>query len=235
MKRIVGLFIMLCTCLPAFCIFGGSKTLKIAATPDDAKIHVDGSYLGDGIVTVKKPKKDDFIVLKIEKEGYIPVETKIYGNDDRKAISYTLREDPLEKLTIPSDLVNKYFTLAISKNLYTYDESSQTINAQRAWKMLHQILLNYFDEIQTSDMSSGFIQTPWNYSKMIEAEKVIRSRVSVREISSEKDLIFQVKIDTEISSLRGYKNSDNYREIDRIPKDLEPLISELQSRLTGKY
>ena len=207
-----------------------AKEVKITVIPSDAKIYIDGNYAADGITTATLKKKDGFIVVKFEREGYVTLETKIFTTDKRKAVSYTMRRDAFFDVSVASGLVNKYFSVKISKDLYTVDESGKR-NTELAWKMIHQVILNYFDEIQTTDMASGFIQTPWLYKSFPEADKQIRTRVSVKESNLGGDLTFQIKISSEVAPLIASQRDESFQEIDRIVKDLEPMISEFQARL----
>ena len=221
---------MLCCTLFAATICLAAKEVKITVIPSDAKIYIDGNYAADGITTATLKKKDGFIVVKFEREGYVTLETKIFTTDKRKAVSYTMRRDAFFDVSVASGLVNKYFSVKISKDLYTGDESGKR-NTELAWKMIHQVILNYFDEIQTTDMASGFIQTPWLYKSFPEADKQIRTRVSVKESNLGGDLTFQIKISSEVAPLIASQRDESFQEIDRIVKDLEPMISEFQARL----
>ena len=60
-----------------------------------------------------------------------------------------------------SGVVNKFFTIDLDSLYYQID--GDKVNASAAWKLLHQILLNYFDEIATTDIYGGYLQTPWQY------------------------------------------------------------------------
>lgn len=225
MKRILLLCISI---LPLLMI--EARDVKVTVTPSTAKIYVDGNYVGDGVITANVKKKDGFIVIKSEQEGYITLETKIYYSDKRKAVSYTLRRDAFYDVTVASGLVNKYFTVKVSKDLYTVDENGKR-NSELAWKMIHQVILNYFDEIQTTDVASGFIQTPWQYKSFSEIEKTIRTRISVKESNLGGDLTFQIKVSSEAAPLIGMNQEESYREINRVVKEFEPIISEFQARL----
>lgn len=223
--------IVLCT----FCGFlsvAYAKDVKISVTPSDAKIYIDGNYAGDGVVTASVKKKDGFIVVKCEKQGYVTVETKIFFTDKRSAVSYTMRRDAFLDVSSPSGLVNKYFTVTVSKDLYT-ENPDGTKNTELAWKMIHQVILNYFDEIQTTDQASGFVQTPWLYKTFPEADKQMRTRVSVKESNLGGDLTFQIKVDSEVAPLLASQRDESFQKIDRIAKDLETVISEFQARLGG--
>jgi len=226
MKKIL----LLCCTLFAVSVCLAAKEVKITVIPSDAKIYIDGNYAADGITTATLKKKDGFLVVKFEREGYVTLETKIFATDKRKAISYTMRRDAFFDVSVASGLVNRYFSVKISKDLYTVDENGKR-NTELAWKMIHQVILNYFDEIQTTDMASGFIQTPWLYKSFPEADKQIRTRVSVKESNLGGDLTFQIKISSEVAPLIASQRDESFQEIDRIVKDLEPMISEFQARL----
>ena len=45
------------------------------------------------------------------------------------------------------------------------------------------------------------------------------------------DLTFQIKISSEVAPLIASQRDESFQEIDRIVKDLEPMISEFQARL----
>ena len=226
MRKILLLLMTLCLSL----FYAGAKDVKISVTPSDAKIYLDGNYVGDGITTASLKKKDGFVVVKFEKEGYVPLEVKIFATDKRNAVSYTLRRDAFYDVSVASGLVNKYFTVTVSKDLYTVDENGKR-NTELAWKMIHQIILNYFDEIQTTDIASGFVQTPWQYKSFPDADKQMRTRVSVKESNLGGDLTFQIKVSSEVAPLLAAQRDESFQEIDRIAKDLEPIISEFQARL----
>lgn len=207
-----------------------AREVKVSVTPSDAKIYVDGNYYADGVATVNVSKKSGFVVIKLESPGYVTMETKIYASDKRKAISYTLRRDGFFDVSVASGLVNKYFNVKVSKDLYKIDENGN-MDLSLAWKMIHQVILNYFDEIQTTDVASGFVQTPWRYATFPEAEKQVRTRVSVKQNAFGDELSFQIKVSSEAGSMYASRRDESFQEIDRILKELEPIISEFQTRL----
>ena len=94
------------------------RTLKISVVPSDAQISVDGNYIGDGVVEVTLDKSD-FIAIKLEKEGYLTQENKFYRSDKRNAISYTMRPDRFYEASVPSGLVNRFFSVSVSPDFYS--------------------------------------------------------------------------------------------------------------------
>jgi hypothetical protein len=210
-----------------------AKEYKVAVTPSNAKIYVDGNYYADGVATINLKSKTGFVVVKMECPGYITTEAKIYAGDKRNAISYTLRRDGFFDVSVASGLVNKYFNVKVSKDLYKIGEDGK-IDVSLAWKMIHKVILNYFDEIQTTDIASGFVQTPWKYTTFPDAEKQVRTRVSVKQNSFGDELSFQIKVSSEAGSVYASRRDESFQEIDRILKELEPIISEFQTRLGDK-
>lgn len=130
------------------------------------------------------------------------------------------------KMVFPQDsatsgLVNKFITVILDPKYYTVE--GDKVDVKPAWKLLHQILLNYFEEIETTDVYGGFLQTPWNYKSFNLSEKQIRTRVTVRDITTPERVAFQIKISSEVAGSMAARHGE-FTEIDRIPKELEPMI-----------
>lgn len=211
-------------------LYAKSRIIKVNAEPAEAAIYIDNVFTGNGFAEFTAPKKKNTVIMiRIEAEGYRTVNSRFYGGDKREALSFKLIPDGFILGTVASGVVNKYFTVEIDPKYYTKNEDN-TIDTKPAWKLLHQIILNYYNEIETTDFNSGFLQTPWQYSKFTMSEKQIRTRVTIRDISSESIVAFQIKISSETGTTKFGKSSE-FEEINRIPKDYEPLIQELQTRV----
>lgn len=206
-----------------------SKTIKITAQPKEAAIYVNNQFMGYGFAEFPRPAKKDVVAIRIECEGYKSVESRFYGHDVRNVLSFTLQDDGFYRTTAASGLVNKFITIKLDEDLYDIDEDNN-INVSKAWKLLHQILLNYFDEIATTDYSGGYLQTPWHYKTFQISNKMLRTRVTVRDISTESMVAFQIKVSSEVAGSLAAKHGE-FTEVDRIVKELEPLLIELQTRL----
>lgn len=228
MRYILAVFTFI---LIAFSAFG--KDVKVVVSPPEATIKVNGSYYGEGSTKIKVDK-NDFVIVEVSAPGYETLNTRVYGNDSRKTIEIRLKEDMLLKQTVESSLTNKFFTVKVAKSLYFDDPETGKRNAENAWKLAHSILLNYVEEIQTSDLASGYIQTPYYYKTYVEAGKTLRSRVIIKESNIGGDLTFQIKLSSEIAPVQGRLNEEAYSETTRLIKEFEPLISEFQTRLGEK-
>lgn len=209
------------------------KDIKLVVIPDKATIKVNGSYYGEGNALLKI-KKNDFVSVEVSCPGYETLNTRIYGNDDRKTVEIKLKEDMLLKQTLESSLANNYFTVEVNENLYSIAQENGKRDTEKAWKMAHQVLLNYFDEIMTSDSASGFIQTPWIYKNYVEAGKTLRHRVTIKEVGVGDGLTFQIKLTSEIAPIQGRTREESFLESNRIMKEFENIISEFQTRLGKK-
>lgn len=222
---------MLVAIVFAACVWG--KDIRVVVIPSEATIKVNGSYYGEGSA-VLKIKKNDFVSLECSCPGYETLNTRIYGNDDRKTVEVKLKEDMLLKQTTESSVANNFFSVKVNKNLYSDDPVTGKRNSENAWKMAHNVLLKYFDEIMTSDAASGFIQTPWLYKNYVEAGKTLRTRVTIKESNIGGDLTFQIKMASEIAPIQGRSREESFLETNRIIKEFDSLISEFQSRLGEK-
>jgi len=209
--------------------FGREKEIQIVVIPSDATIKVNGSYYGEGSAKVLIKKKD-FISLECSAPGYETLTTRVYGNDGRKTIEIKLKEDVLLRQTGESSVTNNFFSVKVDKSLYKTDKNGKR-DAEQAWKMAHSVLLKYFDEIMTSDMASGFIQTPWLYKNYVEAGKTLRHRVTIKESNIGGDMVFQIKLTSEIAPIRNRGQEESFLETNRVMKEFESLVSEFQTRL----
>lgn len=223
------LFLFLFALVACISSYAADKIVKITVVPQEAAIYVNNNLLGYGYAEFTKPKKKEVVVIKLECAEYNTVITKFYGSDKRTAISYTLQQDGFFRSSAASGIVNKYFTINIDSQYYSIGEDGK-VDVSKAWKLLHQILLNYFNEIATTDFDGGYVQTTWQYKQFNLSEKQIRNRVTIRDISSPSRVAFQIKVDSEVASAYAAKHGE-FEAIDRIPKDFEGIIQELQTRI----
>lgn len=205
------------------------KVIKITVLPKEAAIYVNNNLMGYGYAEFTKPKSSEVAVIRLECNEYISINTKFYGTDKRTAVSYTMQQDGFYRSSAASGIVNKYFTVNLDTMYYSIKENNK-VDVSKAWKLMHQILLNYFDEIATSDYDGGFVQTTWQYKTFNLTEKQIRNRVTIRDISTPSKPAFQIKIESEVASSQAAKHGE-FEAIDRIPKDFEGIVQELQTRI----
>jgi hypothetical protein len=165
MKKLLMLLTAMLLCITSFAD-SKSKVIKITAQPQEAAIYVDNNLIGYGYGEFTRPaKKDQVAIIRIECNEYTTANSKFYGGDERNSLSFTLMQDGFYRGSASSGLVNKYITITLDTKYYTIDDAGN-VNSEPAWKLLHQILLNYFPEIETTDIHGGYLQTPWKYKTL---------------------------------------------------------------------
>lgn len=205
------------------------KQIKITCDQDDAKIYVDNNYVGNGSYIASFSKKEGHIRVRIEKEGYVTKRFKVRADDSRKSIDVTLDEDESWRMSVAAaDRANKYFTIPVAQE-YIDKAGSKEAAATLAWKQLHQILMNYIEEIEESNQLGGYIQSAWVVKEFPGAEVKVRTRVVIKETNAGGDLTYRVKLCSEIAPYNG--TDDSYVEWPRVLKKYEPMISEFQARI----
>lgn len=206
------------------------KVIKVSVQPQEAAIYIDNNFIGYGYGEFTRPqKKDQVAIIRVECNEYTTAHSKFYGGDERNSLSFNLMQDGFYRGSAYSGLVNKYLTVTLDPQFYTISEEGK-VDTGAAWKLLHQILLNYFPEIETTDFYGGYLQTPWKYKTFNMSEKQIRNRVTVRDVTTPDRVAFQIKISSEVAGAMQSRHGE-YDEIDRLPKELEPMVEELQTRI----
>lgn len=207
-----------------------AKVIKIAVQPQDAAIYVDNNLIGYGYGEfTRPPKKNQVAIIRVECNEYTTANSKFYGGDERNSLSFNLMQDGFYRGSASSGLVNKYITVPLDPQYYTIDGEGK-VDSSVAWKLLHQVLLNYFPEIETTDFNGGYLQTPWKYKTFNMSEKQLRNRVTVRDVTTPERVAFQIKISSEVAGTMQARHGE-FDEVDRLPKELEPMIEELQTRI----
>lgn len=207
------------------------KVIKIQATPQEAAIYVDNVHMGNGYAEFTRPKKKSQVaIIRVECNEYTTMHSKFYGSDERNSLSFNLNQDGFYRASAASGLVNKFITITLDPQFYTIDSETGKIDTGKAWKMLHQIILNYFPEIETTDFSGGYLQTPWKYKAFTMSEREMRNRVIIRDVTTDDRVAFQIKICSEVAAAMQAKHGE-FDEVDRLPKELEPMVEELQTRI----
>lgn len=229
MKKLIFLMI---ACILSFTMQAEkkAKVIKISVQPQEAAIYVDNNLIGYGYGEFSRPpKKNQVAIIRVECDEYTTANSKFYGGDERNSLSFHLMQDGFYRGSAVSGLVNKYITITLDPRYYTQEENGK-INTEAAWKLIHQILLNYFPEIETTDFHGGYLQTPWKYKTFNMSEKQLRNRVTVRDITTPDRVAFQIKISSEVAGSMAARHGE-FEEVDRLPKELEPMVEELQTRI----
>lgn len=207
-----------------------AKIIKISVQPQEAAIYVDNTLIGYGYGEFSRPKKKNHVaIIRVECNEYTTANSKFYGGDERNSLSFNLMQDGFYRGSAASGLVNKFMTITLDPQYYKIDADGK-VDCEAAWKLLHQILLNYFPEIETTDFHGGYLQTPWKYKTFNMSEKQLRNRVTVRDVTTPERVAFQIKISSEVAGAMQARHGE-FDEVDRLPKELEPMVEELQTRI----
>ncbi|MBR5466656.1 MAG: hypothetical protein IKU79_04555 [Bacteroidaceae bacterium] len=221
MKKFLAVIFALMACF----VFSNelyAKKIKVVTNPETAKIYVNGSYVADGLYVLDFKRNDEFFNVRVEAAGYVEKTIRVYKNDSRKTIAIDMVVDESLGASEESSHANKYFTINVREGI---DES-------QAWKLLTQVLLNYFDEMKTSDKASGFMNTAWIVARFPQSDLKVRTMVQIKEITND-GLAYQVRISSEIAPLNSPGDS-GYKPWTRVLKKYQPLINEMQQRIGEK-
>lgn len=143
MKKIISLLMILMVAMTAYAE-KKAKVIKISVQPQEAAIYVDNNLIGYGYGEfTRPPKKNQVAIIRVECNEYTTANSKFYGGDERNSLSFNLMQDGFYRGSAASGLVNKYMTITLDPQYYTIDSDGK-VNSEAAWKLLHQILLNYF-------------------------------------------------------------------------------------------
>jgi len=196
------------------------KQVAIRTTPEDASIKIDGRVMGSGEYKLTVPYNQCVEVI-IEKAGFV-VSKKNYCNDGVAPMPVSehtiLPVDEAFTSSIQSDQSNVNFTIETSK-----------VEAD-AWKILSQITMNYFDNIELADKETGYIRTSWNSKNF--ANNTIRTRIIVKQADI-MPLKYTIKLVSEFSGKpkTSVKEDESFLPWDRILNTYKDVISEFQSRM----
>ena len=198
-----------------------SSSKKVVVSSDaDAKIYVDGKLVSSGSTKIGVPKNST-VHVKVEKTGFIPQERN-YTNYRKSVLPkrdfIKLETDDAWESSLNTDLANRDVDIRTDKP------------EDDAWKLISQILTSYFDVLEVTDKNSGYMRTSW-VQKNFKAS-TIRTRLIIK-LGNTEPLTYRVKLISETARPgTSVKNDEVFKQWDRLLRTYEPIINELQSRLT---
>jgi hypothetical protein len=197
------------------------RQVSIRTTPEDATIKIDGRIMGNGDYKSRVPFNQCVEVL-VEKAGFVSIK-KNYCNEDGVqpppiAEHIVLAVDEAFTSSTQSDQANLNFTIETSKS------------EEDAWKVVSQITMNYFDNIELADRETGYMRTAWNLKNF--KDNTIRTRIIVKQADI-SPLKYTIKLVSEFSgkAKTSVKEDESFFPWDRILNTYKDVISEYQSRL----
>lgn len=199
------------------------RLVKIRTSPEDVSININGRVVAKGSFNMKIPK-GECIEVTGEKDGALPVKKSYCNQDNAPALPAidTLRlvVDQTFALSSPADYVN-------INNIVEINPATKEADA---WKLMSQVVMNYFDVIEVTDKATGYLRTAWVVKSF--SNNTIRTRVIVK-VADSSTLKYVVKLCSEISLKSGSNANDDasYTEWNRVLVAYKNMVSDIQTRL----
>lgn len=218
MKPLTLLFFALA--FPLLCL-SKTKVITVSAT-DGARIFVNGRESGNPTTIVIR-NNGEVAYLRVEKPGYITANRQYSFVKSKRE----LPDNEYIQLDVDDAYQNSDVTDQANKDI----DLKTSINEDEAWKLISRIATSYFDVIEVTDKTTGYLRTAWTVRKFNGG--TVRTRLIVKTGTS-SPLSYKVKLSSEIAGgdEPGNTNDDTYRPWDRVLRSYEGLISELQNRMS---
>jgi len=206
----------------AFSAQAAKKKILISCSEPDATIYSNGVKVGTGQAEVIV-LGNSCITINIEKIGFLDIEETICNKKGfpkpPKSKYYQLESDPAFEASLYTDIANTDVEVELNPERDNID----------SWKILNQIVTNYFDVIEISDRETGYLRTAWNMQAF--PSSTVRTRIIVK-IGTIEPLSYKVKLVSEIGDPNISVKSDHlFKEWDRILRSYESVIDQIVSRL----
>ena len=201
----------------------GKKVVHFTVSEPDAKIFVDGKNLSSGQLEITIPSYA-CVNIKVEKIGYLTglIEfcNKSNVSPPPKTYFYQMEKDDASDASEATDVANVDIEIKTNKK------------EDEAWKLLSQIITTYFDVIEVTDKSTGYLRTAWVIQTF--KQKTIRTRIIVK-LGSTDPLSYKIKLVSEVanSGQVSVKSDELFKEWDRILRKYGEVIHEAASRLSN--
>ncbi len=198
------------------------RAVTIRTSPVDVALKIKGKVVGTGEYTVKIPK-GECVEITAEKDGYISMLKTYCNQDNAPAIpamdSLAIEADAAFTTTAVVDFVN-------INNIIDINGKSQP----DAWRIMSQVVMNYFDILEITDMSTGYLRTSWVSQSF--PNNTIRTRLIVKAADSNTPK-YVVKLVSEESGKSGSNINDDtiFSEWKRVLVKYKDIIVEIQTRL----
>lgn len=206
-----------------------SWKVVVTVSEADAEIFVNGLKIGTPPQTIKIGNKE-CVDVEIKKRGFITEKRKYCIGLDKQGIPEAPKKD---YIVLKKDEFNDAFVTTDKANIDFPVEVNKKYSEDAAWKLVNQIVTNYIDDIVQNNKESGYLMTAWKIQTF--AGKTIRTRIIVK-LSNSSPLTYKIKIESQYCDEENVsaKADEKFKELDKILKKYENLISEFQTRLGEK-
>ncbi|WP_374364057.1 hypothetical protein [Cloacibacterium sp.] len=223
MKNLLNLT-CICCFLTLNVAFG--QKVNISASESDAQIYINGKIVSSGSYLLKL-EKDQCYNVKAIKPTFLRYDANVCGKkagpEAPKNLFFDMKKDDSEEASVKADQANVDFEIEVNPEL----------NQTDAWKLVTQIVTDYFDAIEVSDKETSYLRTSWNIQSF--AQNTVRTRLIIK-LSKSSPLTYKVKLNSEYSGNSGtsVKADEQFREWDRILRKYGNVINDFSTRLTKK-
>lgn len=194
--------------------FGG-KVKTINVVPDKAKIIMGGAEVGQGSYSLNIGRQD-YVMLRLTCPGYVDRVVRVYRNDKRNSITFTLEEDEsFSASEASSDLANKYMTVNVREGL----------DGDIIWKRLVLTISELFPNLEINDKESGWIRSSWEVERF--AYVTVRTRIEIKEVMGFETPRYRVRLQSEIASNECGTHDECFKAWDRVLKTYHQAINDL--------
>ena len=167
-----------------------------------------------------KIKKEDYVIFRLSAPGYIDKTVRIYKTNKSKTITYQLEVDEAYNASeANSDLANKSMTVNVKDG----------ISIDEAWKRIIFYTSDLFPDMEILDKSSGWLRSAW--IKQDFAYSTIRTRIEIKEVPGQDNLISKVKLQSEYAWHDCGGNDECFKQWDRVLKVYDQAIRDLVNAL----
>ncbi len=206
----------------SFTSMAGKKKVLVSCSEPDAAIFSNGVKVGTGQAEIIVLSKS-CVTVNIKKIGFLDIEETICYKkgfpSPPKTKYFEMITDPAYDASVQTDMANTDIEVQLSTNRSEVD----------SWKILNQIITNYFDVIEISDRETGYLRTAWNLHTFDNV--TVRTRLIIK-IGTLEPLSYKVKLVSEIAGPGTSVKSDHkFAEWDRVLRTYETVIDQITSRL----
>lgn len=203
-----------------------AKKKTVHVIPENAKIFLNGAEVGSGSYEIDFKRNMDFVILKFEADGYVERTVRLYKDNPKNTVSYTLAEDDAFTNSSGAEdgisYANNYFSVTAKQGM-TEDE---------VWKRLMNIAVSNFENVEIRDKSAGWIRTGWSVAKFRKSGRSVRTRLEIKlQFTGDEEISFRVRLQSQMAESDCGYSDQCYRDYDRLLKKYTSVISELQTTL----
>ena len=200
--------------------FAQKRYKQINVIPDNASIIVRGSEVATGSYELAMSRSDEFVLLKLEAPGYITKTVKVYRDDRRKVLSFTLEQDEAYiSSESSSDVANKSMHISVRDGM----------TDEEAWSSITYYVSELFPNLEIQDHAAGWMRSAWEVQTF--THNKIRTKIEVKRVPGQKDLRYRIKLSSEIASNDCDLGEECYVEWSRLLKKYSETIEMLMSAL----